>query len=299
MRINYLLIGLVLIVAACSKTTKETPKGHKYTLLREGSGETAKAGQFLMLNLVFKDGKDSVWNDTRKDEIPMIYQMAEPSPDDEGVDEILSVLRKGDSVVFTLPASVLFEKTFRQPMPETIDGNSQFTFNAGVKDILTSDQLRVMEQEFMAKRDKVQLEKDIAEIDAFLSESNIQAMTTPSGLRYLISKEGTGDPATVGSEVAIHYAGYLLDGTLFDTSMESVAKANNAFTEGRPYEPISLSAGSGQVIPGWEEAILLMKKGSKMRVWIPSTLAYGPQNRSAVIKANSILVFDMEMVDIR
>jgi FKBP-type peptidyl-prolyl cis-trans isomerase len=80
-----------------------------------------------------------------------------------------------------------------------------------------------------------------------------------------------------------------------------VAKANGLYNEARPYVPYTLTAGlgNGGVIRGWEEAIMLMKKGTKMRVWIPSTLAYGPQRRSDIITENSILVFDLELVDIK
>ena len=299
MRINKLLIVLTLAGFACSTNTKETPKGYKYAVVKEGNGELASAGQFMLLNMIFRDGSDSVWNDSRDSEIPMIYPVTQPSAESEGIDEILPLLKKGDSVVFSIPAKVLFEKTWKQPIPEEVDAESNFTFNIGVYDILTETQLRALEQDFFTKRTSVQLEKDLAQIDAALTASNVEAQRTTSGLRYTILKEGEGANAAPGNEVFIHYAGYLLDGTLFDTSMESVARENNALTPGRTYEPLSLSAGSGQVIPGWEEAILLMNKGSKMRVWIPSTLAYGPQSRSALITANSILVFDMEMVDIK
>ncbi len=299
MKINKLLIGSMLLVMACTSNTKETAKGYKYTMLKEGSGEPAAIGQFMMINMTFKDAKDSVWNDTRGNEIPMIYPMSEPTPEREGVEEILAMLRKGDSVTFKIPANILFEKTWKQPLPAEVDPTSDFTFYMGVQDILTEEQIRALEMDFMSKASAKQLAEDTAQIDAALAAENIQAQSTPSGLRYTFTKEGKGENAKQGSEVAIHYAGYLMDGTLFDTSMESVARENGAFTEGRPYDPLSLSAGSGQVISGWEEAILLMNKGSKMRVWIPSTLAYGPQRRSALIKENSILVFDMELVDIR
>ena len=169
----------------------------------------------------------------------------------------------------------------------------------GVKDILNQTQVQALEQAIMNERNSAQLATDGEIIDNYLTENNLIAQKTQSGLRYIIAREGKGEKVAAGQEVKIHYAGYLLDGTLFDTSMESAAKASGTYTKGRPYEPLSLTAGSGQVIQGWEEAILLMNKGSKIRVWIPSPLAYGPQSRSALIKENSILVFDMEMVEIK
>jgi FKBP-type peptidyl-prolyl cis-trans isomerase len=101
-----------------------------------------------------------------------------------------------------------------------------------------------------------------------------------------------------GQRVKIHYAGYLLNGKYFDSSMEKVVKEQGLNGQ-PPFEPIELNAARGEVIPGWDEAMQLMNKGSKMTVYIPSTLAYGPNKRSADIIENSILVFDMEMVDIK
>lgn len=297
MKINKFLIGLLLVSAACSNDTRETPKGYKYTMVKEGEGEQGKVGEFLMINMMIIDAKDSVWNDTKKQKLPMILPIGEPNPTDEGIEEIFPVLKKGDSILFKMPAKTLFEKQGGR-VPQNVDSTSTFTFYLGVKDILTETQVRELEKELMGKLSAEQLAIDLGLIDAYLAENNIEVMSTPSGLRYMFTKEGKGENAAPGNEVSIHYAGYLLDGTLFDSSMESVAKANNAYTPGRPYEPLTLQAGSGQVIRGWEEAILLMNKGSKMRVWIPSTLAYGPQRRSEVIKENSVLVFDMEMIDI-
>ncbi|MBX2912356.1 MAG: FKBP-type peptidyl-prolyl cis-trans isomerase [Cyclobacteriaceae bacterium] len=298
MKINNFLIGLLLIGAACSTNSRETPKGHKYTLVKEGEGEAGKPGEFLLINMMIKDAKDSVWNDTRKQKLPMILPIREPQPGDEGIEEVFSVLKKGDSILFPIAAKTLFEKQGGR-VPDNVDSTSIFTFYLGVKDILDEPAVRSLEQEIMGKLNSEQLAIDEALIDGYLAESNTEVQTTDSGLRYMFTRKGSGPTAAPGNEVSVNYAGYLLDGTLFDTSIESVAKANGAYTPGRPYEPLTLQAGSGQVIQGWEEAILLMNKGSKMRVWIPSTLAYGPRQRSEVIKPNSILVFDMEMMDIK
>ena len=301
MRTNKLLIAVLLISAACSTTKRETPKGYAYDLIKEGTGETVKAGEYLMVNMLFKDGKDSVWSDTKGNEVPMLMKIREVSPDEEGLEEIFRTLKAGDSIVCAMPAKILFEKTWGQPLPAEIDSSSNFTFYLGVKEILNEEQMMSLEQELMQKFSARQTAKDSEIINNHLTEANIQAESTESGLRYQITKEGKGVLPTSGQTVSIDYAGYMLDGTLFDTSNEAVAKANGVYNAARPYEPYTLTAGigNGGVIRGWEEAILLMKKGTKMRVWIPSALAYGPQQRSEIIKENSVLVFDMELVDIK
>lgn len=306
MKINNVLIGLLLLAVACSSDTRETPNGYKFKTIREGDGNVAKPGQFIMINMMFKDAQDSIWGDTRDQPVPMVMAIDDESVMDKekGINEIFRMLSKGDSVVCTVPANTVFGGD-AQSQANGVDPASEFTFYLGVKDVMDSAQMQALQQRVMEeqralflKNKKEQLLIDSALIQNHLDEKGIVAERTESGLRYKINKKGTGPQAKPGDNVRIHYAGYLLDGTLFDTSMASAAKEAGSFTEGRPYDPLSLVAGQGQVIPGWEEAILLMNKGAKMRVWIPSSLAYGPQKRNALIKENTVLVFDMEMVAI-
>lgn len=302
-----MLSGLILLCMGCS-TKNETSKGFEYTLVKKGEGPTVKAGQFLVMNMMFKDSKDSVWSDSRKSEVPVIYMIQDTSliKQEAGVEEVLRALSKGDSVTFKLPASILFGKTFRQPVPPNVDSLSEFSFNIGIKDILDREQVMKLQEEMVAKQNEeikksqsAQLEKDLFAIDSYLKEKNITALTTTSGLRYVISKPGSGNTVVAGQNVKVDYAGFLLNGKCFDTSNASLAKTHDVFQLGRPYEPLELTVGRGQVIAGWDEAITLMSKGSKMTVYIPSTLAYGAQRRSEDIVENSILVFDMELMDVK
>lgn len=310
MKISKLFVPLLLIAVACSNE-RETPKGYKYILATKGDGNQVEVGKFLVMDLMFKDEKDSVWYDNRKNEMPEIIMMRDTSgmKNEEGLDEVFRKLTKGDSVVMTISAQTLFEKTWQQPVPNGVDPKSQLTFCMKVNDVVDSAAVMKLQEEMMAKQSakariqqQEQLSKDMTAIDDYLATNKIEAQKTESGLRYIITRAGRGVTAQPGQQVSVNYAGYLLsNGKYFDTSWESVAKEKNLFTEGRPYEPIQLTAGIGQggVIQGWEEMILLMNKGEKVTVYIPSTLAYGARKRSEDIVENSILVFDMEVVDIK
>jgi len=304
-----LMMGLLLLAMACSNE-KETPKGYKYTVIKSGDGKVVKPGEFLKLNLLLKDGKDSIWSDTKKGEIPFAVIRINPESakvNEEGFEEVLRMLSNGDSVEVKIPAKVFFEKSYGRPLPPQVDSTSNFIFYLGVTDVLDSVRMMKLEQEVMAAQQvkqaqqaSEQLAKDTVLIDNFLKEKAIVAKTTPSGLRYTVTKAGKGATPVAGQNVKLNYKGYLLNGKVFDSSIESIARENNVYQEGRPYEPLALQVGiPGQVIAGWDEAIALMNKGSKMTVYIPSTLGYGPQRRSEDILENSILVFDMEMVDIK
>jgi len=300
------VVMVAMFVVACS-STKETKSGYKYDVVRAGDGKTPTSGQILVLNMVFKDGKDSVWSDSRKGDFPTMVQTQDSIPQGDMVLEIFQTLTKGDSVVFQVVAKDLFENTFKSPVPPDVDPTSLFTFQIGVSDVLSEEDARKLQNEILAKvneeaavKQKVQLGIDTVLIDNYLTEKSIVAKKTASGLRYVIEKQGQGENAQSGQTVRVNYSGFLLDGRCFDSSIESVARANNVYNEARkPYEPIELVLGYRQVIPGWEEAISLMNKGSKMTVYIPSGLAYGPQRRSELIAENTILMFNMELVDIK
>lgn len=108
-------------------------------------------------------------------------------------------------------------------------------------------------------------------------------VTLPSGLQYEILKKGEGAIPTAGDQVKCHYHGTLIDGTVFDSSVE----------RGQP-----ATFGVNQVIPGWVEALQLMPVGSKWKLFIPSNLAYGKSGAGQTIEPNSTLVFEVEVLDI-
>ena len=119
----------------------------------------------------------------------------------------------------------------------------------------------------------------------FLAENGKRAevKTTATGLQYEVLEEGTGARPSAGDQVKVHYTGKLIDGTVFDSSVE----------RGEP-----ATFGVTQVIPGWVEALQLMKAGAKWRLFIPSNLAYGPNGAGGVIGPNQTLIFDVELLEV-
>ena len=129
-------------------------------------------------------------------------------------------------------------------------------------------------------------EKNKAEGEAYLLENGKRAevKTLPSGLQYEVVTEGDGPMPAATDTVEVHYTGRLIDGTVFDSSVE----------RGMP-----ATFGVNQVIPGWVEALQLMKAGSKWRLFIPSQLAYGPNGTpGGPIGPNATLIFDVELLKV-
>lgn len=121
--------------------------------------------------------------------------------------------------------------------------------------------------------------------EAFLAENakRAEVKTTESGLQYEVINEGTGEKPAASDTVVVHYTGTLIDGTVFDSSVERGTPATFGVT---------------QVIPGWVEALQLMQVGAKWRLYIPSDLAYGPRGAGGAIGPNATLIFDVELLQI-
>lgn len=123
-----------------------------------------------------------------------------------------------------------------------------------------------------------QLKKDISKIEDYLADSNLTAQSTESGLYYIITEQGTGEKPDLYSVVEVNYTGKLLDGTEFDSGT---------------VEQLPLY----YYIDGWKEGIQLFNEGGKGKLFIPSALGYGTTS-TGTIPANSVLVFDIELINV-
>lgn len=165
--------------------------------------------------------------------------------------------------------------------------NDRLAINAMEANALVQTEIEKAQETQMARQEeelKGQHTEAIAANEAFLTENaeREEVTTLPSGLQYEILTEGTGATPTADDRVRVHYHGTLIDGTVFDSSVE----------RGEP-----ATFGVTQVITGWTEALQLMPVGSKWRLYIPHDLAYGSQDRGE-IKPFSTLIFDVELLGI-
>jgi len=184
----------------------------------------------------------------------------------------------------------------RQLSQEDVEMNAD-AVAAGIKDALAKADQQITDETIQAAFEKIredQMRKQEALNDAtakasedFLAENAKKdgVQVTDSGLQYevLTAVEGDAAKPTAADTVKVHYHGTLIDGTVFDSSVE----------RGEPIEfPL------GNVIPGWTEGVQLMKVGEKFKFTIPANLAYGARSPSPKIPANSALVFEVELLDI-
>lgn len=274
-------------MSACTENSpypgyKMTPNGMYYRYLTQNEGETAKLGDVIAIDLdyyLMNEKGDSLLYSTSMIPEQAYDLVREPSfPGD--LYEGFTMMHKGDSMSLIMSADSVFRRQFHAPVvPEFVTPDAMIRWEVKMKDIMT-------EEEFMA-RQAAKEEAAFAEaqqvLDAFIAENGIEATPTESGLIYVCTKPGKGSQPQAGQTVKVHYTGKLLDGTVFDSSVERD-------------EPISIPIGVGRVIPGWDEGISMMKKGEKGILYIPAKLGYGATG-SGPIPPFSNLIFEVELID--
>jgi len=140
--------------------------------------------------------------------------------------------------------------------------------------------------QYMRKIESAESQKNLEEGEAFLAHNSKrkEVITTQSGLQYEVLKEGSGPKPKATDEVTVHYHGTLIDGRVFDSSVE----------RGQP-----ASFPLNRVIPGWTEGLQLMSVGSKYKFYVPANLAYGQRPRpGSIIRPNMALIFEVELLSI-
>ncbi len=292
---NYLFLAFSILLVSCGGSdTATTASGTVINYLRKGDGSSPIDSLVSLLRIKYSTENGYVLMENSE---PSPLKIETKSDLDQGeLFNVLKLLKIGDSVTFELEASELFSKTFRAPLPDSIPEDSKIKFEITYTDQLTEAGYYERVQANAAKAAEKQIVIDNEILDKYFQDNNINAITTDSGLRYIIREEGSGSTPEVGENVLVNYAGYLLDGTYFDTSIEAVAKEQGLYNESQQYAPFSFPLGQGRVIKGWDEGIALLKEGTKATLYIPSTLGYGSRGSGPIIKPNAILVFDVELV---
>ena len=304
------LLGLAQPAQAQDQPFARLPSGTEYRLFRaDATGKyqprtlaptdapyASRASQVLTVFMEFRTGRDSVLMSSRRMQPTAQPVTLPPQTTPGGLEEALGLLLPGDSAVFRFPADTVFAKTFRQPVPPFIKrGGNTLTVLASARELLTMEQMQTRQQQMQAEMAKktaqlsvAQLAKDNALIQAYLKKNHATTQKTAGGTYYIIKKTGTGLTPKKGQTVRVLYRGTVLStGKEFD----STAKRNN--------DPFSFVLGVGQVIPGWDQGIAMLTKGSKAVLLIPSPLAYGARGAGADIPPNTVLRFEVELLDFK
>jgi len=290
-----LMTMITLIAFACNKGPypgyKQTQDGLYYKILKANSEKPLpQIGDVLTLNLYYcLAHNDSIIFDSRVYNEPVVLPVQKPFYKGD-INEGLFMIAEGDSASFIVKAdSFLLYNVNLEKMPDFVKPETMFRFEIKVLSHKTQaeymEEERVRREMFEAENNRLE-KKEKEDLDEYVKSQNIKVKPTESGMYFIPIKSGNGTKVERGDYVFAHYKGYFLDGQLFDSS------------EGAP-EPFRFSAGFGQVISGWDEAVMKMRQGDKAKIILPSSLAYGKSAPNHPIPPFSSLIFEIEIVEVQ
>ena len=283
MRYFNLFIIATIFFSSCTNNVKELENGVSLKYFKNGSGDFVEDGEIIMFNLLYYDNEGNEQFRSQPNE--PVLQQKDSLWENIPFLNVISTLKEGDSVFFQLSLDQFLGFIPGANYPDSL-GSELMSFYAGIEDIMTREEFENYQKEQYEKmkmNDDQQLSIDLELIDNYLKENNIEAIKTESGLRYVVQEEGEGRNAAPGDNVSVHYTGMLLNGEVFDSSLER--------------QPLSFTLGQGMVIQGWDEGISYFNKNAKGTIYIPSYLGYGARGAGGAIPPNAVLVFEIELID--
>jgi FKBP-type peptidyl-prolyl cis-trans isomerase FkpA len=305
------LLSLVMMIGSFTAMA-QNPEGYtmaeeglEYKIFSDGKNDPLKNGEFMELHFtsIIKGlNIDSILTSTRAQGMPQIMPF-----DSTGLPpsyyKIFAQLRNGDSVsTRTSTDSIISKQPQGQELPGFIKKGMFIYTNIKIANIYkTQAEADKVRQENMAKQEAIAKEKAVAQLimdDKILSEyiasNKIIATKSPKGTYVQITKPGTGAKLDNTKFVKVKYKGKTLDGNIFDTNMDDSKGHTDPLLVNLTND---MSLGGG-VIPGMADALLMMQKGTKAVMYIPSTLAYGARGAGGEIPPNSNLVFEVEVLSV-
>lgn len=264
-----------------------TKNGVQYKIIELGKGGyAAQTGDIVEMNIEYAIGDTVIFNTMVQNNGLPIAQTISPSKNPVDIMEAVAILQEGDSAVIRIPMKEFMEAT-KMPLEPWMKETDMHEWRVKVVSVKSAKQMK--EDAEKAKKDLAGNEDKV--IQEYIKANNIQnVQKTENGLYYTITSEGTGPKPTKGQSATVNYTGKLIDGKVFDSNVDP--KFGHA-------EPFTVPVGAGQVIAGWDQGLMLLNQGSKATFIIPSALGYGERAMGQDIPANSILVFDVELTEVK
>lgn len=280
-----LAVPAILLAACTGSTFQKTPGGMPYQVFRSTETQQAKAGDFLKVHLTQKIN-DSVYF-TTGNRLPIYIPIGQQTQSYD-ISEVWTKLHAGDSVVATQMMDTFLKRMPAGNLPPEFKKGDRIITFVKVLSIFSSDSLKQIDEK---KETAAYAAREASELEQFIGANMSKVQKTVSGAYVEIIQDGEGEAIRNGNFVSLNYSGATLAGKKFDS---------NTDTAFHHVEPLRFTVGVGQMIKGLDEAVLLAKKGSIVKVYIPSTLGYGATPPpGAPIKPYEHLVFDFVVLDVQ
>lgn len=283
-----ILLAAFITLAGCSGDAgyTELESGYSYKFVNDEAGRKAVMGDVMMIDWKSVYDGDSILFERTAESGFVLNPFQGP----QQLLDVLELCDEGDSVHIKM-SLMDYALLTRMPINASMDTTKTVEVRMLINEVENESTL-------IERRKLEQLEKDDALIRQYLEEKGLEATKSDDGIYHVVREEGNGPKPQNGQRASVNYTLRLTDGTLIDTSNEEVAKEAGVYNARRQYQPYTFTVGNDNVVDGWHKGIPLVNKGGKGTLLIPSGLGYGPRGRSGM-PPNSILVFDVEVVDIK
>ena len=274
--INYLVANKV--------SAERTESGIYYTISNEGEGKNPVAEDIVKVHYkgTLLDSAGTTFDSSYERNEPAVFPLNRVIP---GWSEGIPLFKEGGKGTLYIPSGLAYAAN--PPQGSEIKPNDPLIFDVELLEVMNEESLAKYQEEQIQKQKEAAEKQVIVDeeiISTYVADNKIDAKRTPEGIYYTIEKAGSSKKPTLENKVTVHYTGTLLDGTVFDSSKGG--------------EPVTFPLGG--VVRGWQLGIPLFGKGGKGRIIVPSGLSYGPNPRpGGKIKANDVLIFDVELIDIQ
>ena len=263
-------------------------KGIEYSIVKDVPGKNAEVGDMIEFHILAKCDTQ-VLGDSRRDNAgkPVMMPVQE-TKESAQFQSVFPFLSAGDSAIVTISCDTMLKNIppNQQQLPPWLKKGNKVTIYISMVSVKSKADADKEAKEKSAK----QVTEDDKALQDYFAKNNLKPTKTASGLYYTVAKEGAGAAITAGQMVSMNYTGKLLNGTTFDSNLDSAFHHKQAF---------EFPVGTHQVIPGWDEGVMLLKKGAKATFYVVSSLAYGDRPAGPLVPANSTLIFDVEVVDVK
>jgi len=309
-----LVSATVLIIAGCSSMDyKKTKSGLLYKIIQSGNSKdsVAKENQYLKFNFTTKLNDSVLQSSYGK--LPGYSVVPPAAQANYSPDEIFGMVRKGDSAVTVMLVDTLLKRGLANQLPPTVKKGDRIMTTFKVLEVFRTRELVTADYDAEMKKDLPRQQKEMAEqmakekafrdeqaakdeeemrksgeidrelkaMESYLATKKISAQKTGKGTFVLVKESGNGPSINLGDTVSVKYTGRIL--------------ANDSVFQADSY---TFPIGTRAVIPGWDEGIMVFKKGGKGTLFIPGFLAYGKAARPP-FKAFEALIFDVEVLDVK
>jgi len=284
-------------LASCNGGFKKGEGGLLYNIHTDKSTPAAQVGDFASLSVVAKNDGDSVLFSTYDAGHPQYMLLQKPAFKGDIYDGLL-LLSEGDSATLKLSADSLFKTGQRPPNFK----GKYIIYDIKVEKVIPKGKLtdQVFQDNvtsYINSQKEADKTGESKKVESYIAGTKLNFNKTASGLRYIITKPGSGPAIALNDTAVVRYVGRFFNGKIFDTNIKAEAEKAKQVNPQAPYEPIRFAVGQRSVIQGWDEGMQLLNKGAKASFVIPSNLAYGEQGNPPVGPFTP-LTFDVEIVDI-